>query len=190
MSLASVLPGHCDFEAGLCDYSQDKQDNGTDWEWRRGPTPTSYTGPRGDHTTGLGKETYCQFTEVHKIIDNNNNNKVVKYTNTLKKKNFITAHSSFPSPGHYLHMEASAMLPGQSIRLLSRPLRGSRGPQCLQFYYHMYGSGTGQLNLHLKYDSGDKLLWQQSGEQSITWLRATVAFQCDSLHQARAEKDM
>lgn len=86
MSLASVLPGHCDFEAGLCDYSQDKQDNGTDWEWRRGPTPTSYTGPRGDHTTGLGKETYCQFTEVHKIIDNNNNNKVVKYTNTLKKK--------------------------------------------------------------------------------------------------------
>lgn len=61
VALASVLPGHCDFEAGLCDYSQDKQDDGTDWERRRGPTPTSYTGPRGDHTTGLGKETCCQF---------------------------------------------------------------------------------------------------------------------------------
>lgn len=77
------------------------------------------------------------------------------------------------------------MLPGQSIRLLSRPLRGSRGPQCLHFYYHMYGSGTGQLKVHLKYDSGDQLLWQQSGEQSIAWLRATVEFQCDSQHQAR-----
>uniref|UniRef100_H3DMT5 MAM domain containing 2 n=1 Tax=Tetraodon nigroviridis TaxID=99883 RepID=H3DMT5_TETNG len=138
VSLASVLPGHCDFEAGLCDYSQDKQDDGADWEWRRGPTPTSYTGPRGDHSTGLG---------------------------------------------YYLYMEASATLPGQSIRLLSRPLRGFRGSQCLQFYYHMYGSGTGELNLHLKYDSGEKLLWQQSGEQSISWLRATVEFQHDSQHQ-------
>lgn len=80
------------------------------------------------------------------------------------------------------------MLPGHSIRLLSRPLRGSRGPQCLQFYYHMYGSGTGQLRLHLKYDSGDTLLWQRSGEQSITWLRATVEYQCDSQHQARMGK--
>lgn len=82
------------------------------------------------------------------------------------------------------------MLPGQSIRLLSRALRGSRGPQCLHFYYHMYGSGTGQLKVHLKYDSGDQLLWQQSGEQSIAWLRATVEFQCDSQHQARVGKNV
>lgn len=108
----------------------------------------------------------------------------------IKKKKLFPPHSLLLSPGHYLHMEASAMLPGQSIRLLSRPLRGSRVPQCLQFYYHMYGSGTGQLNLHLKYDSENKLLWQQSGEQSITWLRATVEFQCDSQHQARAQKDV
>lgn len=54
-SLASSLPGHCDFEAGLCGYTQDKQSDEADWGWRRGPTPTSYTGPRGDHTTGLGK---------------------------------------------------------------------------------------------------------------------------------------
>lgn len=82
------------------------------------------------------------------------------------------------------------MLPGQSIRLLSRLLRGFRGSQCLQFYYHMYGSGTGQLNLHLKHDSEERSLWQQSGEQSTSWLRATVEFQCDSQHQARAEKDV
>ncbi|KAM3600102.1 uncharacterized protein V6R79_017581 [Siganus canaliculatus] len=137
-SLRSSLPGHCDFEGGLCGYAQDKKDDGADWEWRRGPTPTSYTGPRGDHSTGLG---------------------------------------------YYLHMEASPMLPGQSVRLLSRLLRGSRGPQCLRFYYHMYGSGTGQLSIHLSKDGEDVLLWQRSGEQSISWLRATVQYQSDRQHQ-------
>ncbi|KAF3848793.1 hypothetical protein F7725_015290 [Dissostichus mawsoni] len=99
-SLLPTLPGHCDFEAGLCGYTQDKQ-------------------------------------------------------------------------RYYLHMEASPMLPGQSVRLLSRPLRGSRGPQCLSFYYHMYGSGTGQLSVHLHKDGEDALLWKLSGEQSVAWLRAT-----------------
>ncbi|KAF1377261.1 hypothetical protein PFLUV_G00198860 [Perca fluviatilis] len=136
--LSPSLPGNCNFEAGLCGYTQDRQSDGADWEWRRGPTPTSYTGPRGDHTTGLG---------------------------------------------YYLYMEASPMLPGQRVRLLSRPLRGSRGPQCLRFFYHMYGSGTGQLSVHLHRDGEDALLWQLSGEQSITWLRATVEYQSDSQHQ-------
>ncbi|XP_056147136.1 MAM domain-containing protein 2-like [Lampris incognitus] len=132
------IPGHCDFEAGHCGYTQDKQGDTGDWMWRRGPTPTSYTGPRGDHTTGLG---------------------------------------------YYMHIEASPMLPGQTARLLSGPLRGSRGPQCLRFYYHMYGSGTGQLTVHLDKDGGEVLLWQRQGEQSIAWLRATVEYQCDRQHQ-------
>ncbi|XP_069562115.1 MAM domain-containing protein 2-like [Brachyistius frenatus] len=136
--LSSPLPGHCDFEAGLCGYIQDKHSDAADWEWRRGPTPTSYTGPRGDHSTGFG---------------------------------------------YYLHMEASTLLPGQKVRLLSRPLRGTRGPQCLRFYYHMYGSGTGQLNVHIDKDGEDVLLWQQKDEQSIAWLMAQVDYQCDSQHQ-------
>ncbi|XP_059214570.1 MAM domain-containing protein 2-like [Centropristis striata] len=140
-SLLSSLPGNCDFEAGLCGYMQDKQD-GAEWEWRRGPTPTSYTGPRGDHTTGLG---------------------------------------------YYLYLEASPLLSGQSVRLLSRPLRGSRGPQCLRFYYHMYGSGTGQLSVRLHDDGDDVLLWQLSGEQSIAWLRAAVEYRSDRQHQARKQ---
>lgn len=80
------------------------------------------------------------------------------------------------------------MLPGQSARLLSRPLRGSREPQCLHFFYHMYGSGTGQLKINLNKDGQDVLLWQQHGEQSITWLKATVEYQCDRQHQARVQK--
>ncbi|KAG7499065.1 MAM domain-containing protein 2-like [Solea senegalensis] len=137
-ALASSLPGHCDFEAGLCGYTQDRHTDAADWQWRRGPTPTSYTGPRGDHSTGLG---------------------------------------------YYLHLEASPMLPGQSVRLLSRPLRGSRGRQCLTFFYHMYGSGTGRLSIHLDKSGEDASLWERSGEQCVAWLRARVEYQCDSQHQ-------
>lgn len=54
---SSALPGHCDFEAGLCGYTQDKHGDSADWQHRRGATPTSYTGPKGDHTTGLGEDT-------------------------------------------------------------------------------------------------------------------------------------
>lgn len=77
------------------------------------------------------------------------------------------------------------MLPGQSARLLSRSVRGGRGPQCLQFFYHMYGSGTGELRVLLNGEGQEALLWQQSGEQSVAWLRGQVQYQWDRPHQAR-----
>ena len=49
------VPGHCNFEMGHCGYIQDKEDDKGDWVLVRGPTPTSYTGPKGDHTTGVGE---------------------------------------------------------------------------------------------------------------------------------------
>ncbi|XP_015228659.1 PREDICTED: MAM domain-containing protein 2 [Cyprinodon variegatus] len=135
---SSGLLGHCDFEAGLCGYTQDKVSDSADWHQRRGSTPTSYTGPRGDHTMGLG---------------------------------------------YYMYIEASPMLPGQNARLVSQPVRGNRGPQCLQFFYHMYGTGTGKLRVLAVKDGEEELLWQRSGEQSIAWLRAQVEYQSQSRHQ-------
>ncbi|XP_036451600.1 MAM domain-containing protein 2 [Colossoma macropomum] len=134
------VPSHCNFETGLCGYTQDKQGDEADWVLVRGPTPTSYTGPKGDHTTGAG---------------------------------------------HYLHIEASLMLAGHRARLSSSLLRGSRGPQCLLFFYHMYGSGTGQLSvlLHSDLEEKDRLLWVRNGEQGISWFRASVSYQYDHQHQ-------
>ncbi|KAI4882718.1 hypothetical protein NFI96_028526 [Prochilodus magdalenae] len=133
-------PSHCSFETGLCGYTQEKEGDEADWILVRGPTPTSYTGPEGDHTTGVG---------------------------------------------HYMHIEASLMLPSHRARLVSSLLRGSTGPQCLVFFYHMYGSGTGQLSVLLRSDleDEDRLLWVQNAEQGVSWLRASVSYQYDSQHQ-------
>ncbi|CAB1322371.1 unnamed protein product [Coregonus sp. 'balchen'] len=134
------LPGQCNFETGDCGYSQEKDSDKGDWLRVRGQTPTSYTGPRGDHTTGVG---------------------------------------------YFMYVEASLMRPGHTARLLSSDLRGSAGPQCLVFYYHMYGSGTGLLSvlLHRSDSERDALLWRRRGEQSISWMRATVDYECDRRHQ-------
>lgn len=138
---ASVsLPGQCNFEAGDCGYSQDKEGDQGDWLRVRGQSPTSYTGPRGDHTTGVG---------------------------------------------HFLYIEASLMRPGHKARLLSSALRGSGAPQCLEFYFHMYGSGTGILNVLLCHGNPEHeaLLWRRRGEQSVSWTRAKVDYQCSERHQ-------
>ncbi|XP_045889985.1 MAM domain-containing protein 2a [Micropterus dolomieu] len=137
---AGSLPGQCNFENGVCGYIQDKKEDKADWLRVRGHTPTSYTGPRGDHTTGVG---------------------------------------------YFMYIEASLMHPGHKARLRTSVLRGSLSPQCLIFYYHMYGSGTGILSVLLHHGSKehDTLLWRRRGEQSVSWMRAMVDYHCDVRHQ-------
>ncbi|XP_053181592.1 MAM domain-containing protein 2a [Scomber japonicus] len=134
------LPAQCNFETGICGYIQEKEEDRADWLRVRGYTPTSYTGPRGDHTTGVG---------------------------------------------YFMYIEASLMRPGHKARLLTSELRGSSSPQCLIFYYHMYGSGTGILSVLLRHSGRehDTLLWRRRGEQSVSWMRAMVDYHCDGRHQ-------
>ncbi|KAG5841246.1 hypothetical protein ANANG_G00197510 [Anguilla anguilla] len=63
--MARSLPGQCDFEFGNCGYTQDKKGDMGDWVRMRGHTPTSYTGPKGDHTTGVG---YFMYTEASHML--------------------------------------------------------------------------------------------------------------------------
>lgn len=85
------------------------------------------------------------------------------------------------------------MRPGHKARLLTSELRGSSSPQCLIFYYHMYGSGTGILSVLLRHSGRehDTLLWRRRGEQSVSWMRAMVDYHCDGRHQVnQCEGDM
>ncbi|CAM4673483.1 MAM domain-containing protein 2 isoform X1 [Lepidochelys kempii] len=139
----SSFPGECTFEKDECAFTQERR-NRSSWHRRRGQTPTSYTGPKGDHTTGVG---------------------------------------------YYMYIEASNMIYGQKARLTSRSLRGISGKQCLTFFYHMHGAGTGLLNVYVKKegDSEETLLWRRRGEQSITWLRGLIEYECDKYHQIIVE---
>lgn len=87
-----------------------------------------------------------------------------------------------------MYIEASNMLPGHSARLVTPELRGSFRPQCVTFYYHMYGTGTGVLNVLLRQKGKVKetLLWSRQGEQSISWMKATVDYDCFTKHNVRA----
>ncbi|XP_023253312.1 MAM domain-containing protein 2 isoform X1 [Seriola lalandi dorsalis] len=58
------LPGQCNFESGVCGYTQDKTGDEANWLRIRGYTPTSYTGPRGDHTTGVGYFMYIEASLI------------------------------------------------------------------------------------------------------------------------------
>lgn len=77
------------------------------------------------------------------------------------------------------------MLPKQSAQLMSTELRGSGGPQCLIFFYHMYGSGTGTLSVLLHKGDKERLLWTRQGEQSVSWMKATVDYECYTRHWVR-----
>ena len=94
------------------------------------------------------------------------------------------------SQGYYMYIEASHLVYGQKARLLSRPLRGVTGKHCLTFFYHMYGAGTGLLNVYLKKEgnSEESLLWRRRGEQSISWLRALIEYSCERQHQVSQER--
>ncbi len=52
-------PGHCNFETGDCGYTQKKKAKKGHWLRIRGHTPTSYTGPKGDRTLGVGESNLC-----------------------------------------------------------------------------------------------------------------------------------
>lgn len=133
-----AAPGKCNFDKDNCGFIQDRNDR-SNWHRRTGSTPTSFTGPKGDHTTGVG---------------------------------------------HYMYIEASHMRHGFNARLLSWHLRRFTGKQCLTFFYHMYGVGTGSLNVYLKKENAPEILvWKRRGEQSISWMKASIEYQCEHRHQ-------
>ncbi|KAJ8687225.1 hypothetical protein QAD02_023019 [Eretmocerus hayati] len=79
--------------------------------------------------------------------------------------------------GYYLYIEASGRLVNDTARIIS-PLYSANLTEsgCFSFWYHMYGTTIGSLNVYFKPESANNstLLWSKQGDQGNQWLRGLI----------------
>ncbi|CAH1274186.1 MAMDC2 [Branchiostoma lanceolatum] len=81
--------------------------------------------------------------------------------------------------GYYMHIDGTGQSSGKKARLKS-PLIFARGDFCLEFYYHMYGSTVGTLNVYRDRSSPRNRVWSMTGNQGNAWQKASVDFSSSS----------
>ena len=75
-----------------------------------------------------------------------------------------------------MYIEVSSISGGDKAILTSPYISTGPGKYCLDFWYHMYGTGIGSLNVYLLYGDKRHSIWSLSGNQGNLWLRALVNF--------------
>ena len=67
-----------------------------------------------------------------------------------------------------MYIEASSPRVQGDYAVLSSPALLSTGNTCITFYYHMYGSGMGNLTVNVN----GRVLFRKSGNQGDRWIVA------------------
>ena len=88
-------------------------------------------------------------------------------------------------PGHYLYIESSypARFEYKS-QLMSQSFEPTES-QCLSWWFSMYGSTVGSLNVYLinSTDGAKTRLWTRSGQQGNDWQQAHVSYSSESKYR-------
>ena len=81
-------------------------------------------------------------------------------------------------------MEASGAKQGFRSNLTSVMHPPTSG-RCFQFWYHMYGSAMGALQLFLLQKKGEKLIWSEIGYHRNKWFNQSVEFSSLTTYRIR-----
>ncbi|XP_023933562.1 MAM and LDL-receptor class A domain-containing protein 1 [Lingula anatina] len=88
-------------------------------------------------------------------------------------------HTLTTGLGRYMYLAHTGLvIPGISAAI-SSPQLTLQEPGCLVFYYHMWGSDIGTLNVY-SMNGSTHLLWSKSKAQGNTWLEARVTIPSDT----------
>ncbi|XP_074635197.1 uncharacterized protein LOC141893713 isoform X1 [Acropora palmata] len=89
--------------------------------------------------------------------------------------------------GKYIFVESSSPAQeGDKAKLLSAKFPSTAG-RCLSFWYHMYGSSIGALNVYINKEGLSTLVFSKAGQQGDLWLQARVSLESDSFYQVEIE---
>ncbi|KAI8512340.1 hypothetical protein Bbelb_089790 [Branchiostoma belcheri] len=98
-------------------------------------------------------------------------------------------HTTGTALGSYMYIETtSPRQPGDIARLNSPVL--STDTRCLEFWYHMYGDGIGELSVYQSSSDSSQLgtpLWSLTGDQGNVWHNATIVFEAVRGSTARGD---
>nr|XP_054757472.1 MAM and LDL-receptor class A domain-containing protein 1-like [Lytechinus pictus] len=166
-----IQPGYCPvsetctFEnPDICTFKQDFDDE-YDWTWFNGPTPTLYTGPSVDVTYGTNSGKSAVMC-TNPLVLLNGTNKLDLFGTTTDR--------------HYVYASAYERLEGDRARLQSREIihDTDQTEYCVSFYYHMFGTEMGTLNIRLIEGNQEVStpLWTQGTEDlSDHWYMGEVS---------------
>ena len=89
--------------------------------------------------------------------------------------------------GMYIYIEASVpRVPGDTARLQSPWMRG---PQCMTFFYHMYGSTMSCVVMYIKrlVKNTLKPVWLRSQDRGNRWIRGQISINETASYQVSCE---
>ncbi|WAR26347.1 MLRP2-like protein, partial [Mya arenaria] len=168
----------CDFEDTTLCTSWHNAQGGDDFDWtlHKQQTATDGTGPQNDHTFGNSSVT-CSI----------NVSLVHMHRQTLMFSYFECADNCSRFSGTYIYIESSSPRQTNEKAWLESQLIAARHPLCLSFWFSMYGSSIGQLNIY-EYDGSQrpgKIAWSLDGNQGNKWQQANVPLTSNVIFSVR-----
>lgn len=85
-------------------------------------------------------------------------------------------HTYGSSSGHYAYIETSGQQPNNRAVLTTPTILGQAyQAKCMQFWYHMYGTTIGSLNIYIQNNGSQaRQIWSRTGNQQNIWRHGQV----------------